>query len=116
LAAGVGIWEARAEELRVAVITGQSPIRPHTGVPMEVDEPRDDEAIRRGDRAVRRACLILADIGNAVILPHHHAVPDEDMCPAIEADHDPALQLGPHALGPPSCTIWLLSTPRRRSG
>ena len=67
------------------------------GVHVAVDEPGADEHAARVDLCVDTPVEAPADVQDAVVLVHHHAVGNERVSAAREADHPPAAHEGPHA-------------------
>ena len=65
-------------------------------VEMRIDEAGHHEHASRVDGCVSLAVESVPDVENAVVLVHHHAVGNERVSAAREADHPPAAHEGPH--------------------
>jgi hypothetical protein len=83
------------------MITGEPPVGTYPGVPVEVNQPRHDEAFRGPQRVVHRPIVGLAHKDNTVILPDYHTIPDEYVGVSIKTDDSATLELRTHILPPP---------------
>src|SRR5262245_28026016 len=82
------------------MIASEPPVGTHPGVPVEVNQPRHDEAFRSLQRAVHRPIIAFAHKRNTVVLPDHHAITDEHVCVPIEANYCATLELRAHKSPP----------------
>ena len=69
-------------------------------MPVEVNQPRHDEAFRGLQRAVHWPIVGLAHKRDTVVLPDHHAIADEHVCVPIEANYRATLELRAHKYPP----------------
>src|SRR5262249_4713041 len=107
-APGLCIGEPRAQKLGVAMIAGEPPVGTYPGVPVEVNQPRHDEACRGLQRAVHRPIIGLAHKRDTVVLPDHHAIAYEHVRVSIEANYRTTLDLRSHTYPPVYCPVRLM--------
>src|SRR5262249_42593920 len=92
------IGETRAKKLGITMITGKPPVGTHSGMPVEVDQPRHDEALRGLKRVVYRPIIGLTHKGNAVILPNYHTILDKYVGVPVKTDYSATLELRAHSV------------------
>src|SRR5215510_8883398 len=98
------------------MIAGEPPIGTYPGVPVEVNQPRHDEAFRGLQRALHRPIIGLAHKCDTVVLPDHHAIAYEHVCMPIEANYCATLELGAHKYPPFYCPVRFMLSWRCRVG